>query len=139
VLISIFTFTSCTETRSNLKNNSIEIEKLLNDQRDKWNNGNLEGFMSYYWNNDSLCFLSKNGMNCGWGVIYDNYKRGYDTPDKMGKLEFEILKSKPLNNESHFLAGRWTVMRSQDTIGGSFNLIWELKDGKWVIVFDHTS
>ena len=78
-------------------------------------------------------------MNCGWETVYGNYKKGYDTPEKMGNLKFEILKSKPLGAESHFLVGRWNVYRTQDTIGGSFNLIWEKKNGKWVIVFDHTS
>lgn len=139
VFLVICLFGSCSQSRSNLKNNSIVIENLLNEQKEKWNSGDLEGFMGYYWNNDSLCFLSKNGMNCGWTTIYNNYKKGYDTPEKMGELEFKILKSKPLSERAHFLAGRWIVMRTQDTIGGSFNLLWELKDGRWVIVFDHTS
>ena len=139
MFLSFLLFISCSQTRSSLENNSVEIEKLLMEQSKMWNTGDLEGFMSYYWNNDSLCFLSKNGMNCGWETVYGNYKKGYDTPEKMGNLKFEILKSKPLGAESHFLVGSWNVYRTQDTIGGSFNLIWEKKNGKWVIVFDHTS
>ena len=133
-------FSGC-ENKSFLKvdNNNEVIHELLFKQRDNWNAGNLEGFMDYYWKNDSLCFLSKNGMNCGWQNIYDGYKRGYSNQEKMGQLEFKILKSEGLNDHSHFLVGTWKVMRTQDTIGGSFNLIWKEINGEWKIVFDHTS
>ena len=60
MFLSFLLFISCSQTRSSLENNSVEIEKLLMEQSKMWNTGDLEGFMSYYWNNDSLCFLSKN-------------------------------------------------------------------------------
>ncbi|MBD79763.1 MAG: DUF4440 domain-containing protein [Crocinitomicaceae bacterium] len=139
LFISLFLITYGCENHSKVDDHSIEIKSLLMEQQKNWNNGDLEGFMQYYWNSDSLCFLSKNGMNCGWQVIYDNYKRSYSNKDKMGRLDFEILRSKPFGPNSHFLVGKWNVYRSSDTLGGSFNLIWEKKNGKWVIVFDHTS
>lgn len=130
----------CTSnSRSKIANNSAQITDLLMQQQQSWNNGDLEGFMSHYWNSDSLCFLSKRGLNCGWKSVYANYKKSYNTKDKMGRLDFTVLKSKPLTDSSHFLVGQWQVSRTQDTLKGSFNLIWELKNGKWVIVFDHTS
>ena len=131
---------SCTfNSRPNLENNGNQIQELIFEQQDKWNNGDLEGFMSYYWNDDSLCFLSKNGMNCGWENIYNGYKKGYGNKEKMGRLDFSILRSEPLNDTTHFLVGQWKVSRTSDTLGGSFNLIWRKVGGKWLIVFDHTS
>ncbi|MGB0390045.1 MAG: YybH family protein [Salibacteraceae bacterium] len=124
---------------SKIENNNELIHELLFKQRDNWNKGDLDGFMGYYWKNDSLCFLGKNGMNCGWENIYSNYKKSYSSKEQMGHLEFEILKSEPLTNQSHFLVGSWKVMRVTDTIGGSFNLIWKEINGEWKIVFDHTS
>jgi hypothetical protein len=95
--------------------------------------------MEVYWKSDSLCFLSKRGMNCGWDNVYNNYKKSYNTPEKMGRLDFQILKSEPMNDSTHFLVGTWQVSRASDTLGGSFNLIWRRIKGEWYIVFDHTS
>jgi hypothetical protein len=57
----------------------------------------------------------------------------------MGRLDFDILKTKPMNDSIYFMIGYWKVSRLTDTINGSFNLLWQNKNGEWVIVFDHTS
>ena len=35
--------------------------------------------------------------------------------------------------------GRWTLEREADLPTGLFTLVFELKNGEWVIVHDHTS
>jgi len=42
------------------------IRKILDDQTNAWNRGDIEGFMKGYWKNDSLMFIGKNGINRGW-------------------------------------------------------------------------
>ncbi|UTW61449.1 nuclear transport factor 2 family protein [bacterium SCSIO 12741] len=111
----------------------------MDNQEAAWNEGDLEGFMDAYWKSDSLCFLSKNGKSCGWETVYNNYVKAYPDKEAMGKLEFEIDEMRTIGRLRYFVIGKWTLLRSKDTLGGYFSLVWMKQDGEWVIVFDHTS
>ena len=39
-------------------NNCNEIYDLMNEQEKSWNSGDIDDFMSKYWNNDSLIFTT---------------------------------------------------------------------------------
>ncbi len=54
-----------------------EIRNLLNQQISAWNQGDIEGFMETYWKNDSLMFVSKNGITWGWNNTLNVYKKSY--------------------------------------------------------------
>jgi hypothetical protein len=41
------------------------IRRLLQQQTESWNSGNLNGFMQTYWEHDSLMFIGKNGITIG--------------------------------------------------------------------------
>src|ERR1700753_4170811 len=60
------------------------IRKVMADQAEAWNRGNVADFMKGYWNNDSLVFVGQSGLTYGYKETLDNYKKRYDTPDKMG-------------------------------------------------------
>ena len=45
---------SCNEDQPN---DCQQIDELMMKQQHSWNNGNIEEFMSFYWNNDSLMFI----------------------------------------------------------------------------------
>ncbi|GIR57886.1 MAG: hypothetical protein CM15mP65_04670 [Crocinitomicaceae bacterium] len=47
---------SCNEDQPN---DCQQIDELMMKQQHSWNNGNIEEFMSFYWNNDSLMFIGK--------------------------------------------------------------------------------
>jgi len=38
----------------------------MNEQEKSWNSGDIDDFMSKYWNDDSLIFIGKSGINYGW-------------------------------------------------------------------------
>jgi hypothetical protein len=44
------------------------IRRLLQQQTESWNSGNLNGFMQTYWEHDSLMFIGKNGITQGWKI-----------------------------------------------------------------------
>ena len=115
-----------------------EVLDVLNKQAEAWNSGNLQGFMAGYWENDSLRFISKKGVTYGWKPVLENYIKSYGTKEKMGKLEFNEVAIEVLSKEAAFVVGHWKV--SADVIQeGYFSLLFNKKNGRWVIVCDHTS
>jgi ketosteroid isomerase-like protein len=115
------------------------ILEVLDRQEAAWNRGDLETFMDGYWRSDSLKFIGRNGLTYGWQPTLDNYKKGYPSPEAMGKLTFTILSVEPLSGKSAFVIGKWHLQRKEDAPAGHFTLLWKKIGGKWVIVADHSS
>lgn len=116
-----------------------EIIGLLNKQTAAWNKGNLDEFMSGYWNNDSLMFVGKNGVTYGYANTLNNYKKNYNSPEKMGKLFFEIIKVKKLSAEYYWVLGKYFLKRSIGDAGGQYTLLIKKINGQWMIIADHSS
>jgi ketosteroid isomerase-like protein len=115
------------------------IRQVMADQATAWNQGNIDEFMKGYWNSDSLVFVGQSGLTYGYGQTLANYKKHYDTPDKMGKLFFTLLSIKPLSSEYCFVIGKWLLKRKDGDVGGIYSLLFRKIAGHWVIVVDHTS
>ena len=114
------------------------ISTILEQQTIEWNNGNLEGFMSGYWKNDSLMFVNNNGISYGWQKALDNYKKGYPDTASMGKLNFNLFQIKRLSADYFFVIGKWHLTRSIGDVGGAFTLVIRKIKGRWVITADHS-
>ena len=84
-------------------NNCNEIYDLMNEQEKSWNSGDIDDFMSKYWNNDSLIFIGKSGINYGWKKTISNYKKSYKNKNEMGRLEFKNILCKPINRTTHII------------------------------------
>ncbi|MBK6521993.1 MAG: hypothetical protein IPG08_06510 [Sphingobacteriaceae bacterium] len=52
-----------------------EIQQLMKLQEKAWNDFDIDGFMKYYWNNDSLMFIGSKSITYGWKQTLANYKR----------------------------------------------------------------
>lgn len=115
------------------------IRNIMAEQQEAWNRADLESFMQGYWKSDSLKFIGRNGIAYGWSTTLENYKKGYPTPDAMGKLTFTILDLQLLDSHNAFMIGKFHLKRSNDEPSGYFTLLWKKIKGKWVIVTDHTS
>jgi hypothetical protein len=120
-------------------NDEKEIIGLLNKQTLAWNKGNLDEFMSGYWNNDSLMFVGKSGVTYGYANTLNNYKKNYNSPEKMGKLFFEIIKVKRLSADYYWVLGKYFLKRSIGDAGGQYTLLVKKIKGKWMIIADHSS
>jgi hypothetical protein len=55
------------------------VLRVLNDQVDAWNQGDLEGFMKGYWKSDDLTFKSGDKVTHGWQATHDRYRARYQT------------------------------------------------------------
>ena len=134
---------SCSNNRTALKPtetfNTIDI--LMKHQETSWNNGDIDAFMDFYWESDSLQFIGKNGVNFGWLTTLNNYKKSYNSNEKMGNLSFENISHKILNNNSVLITGKWHLSRNEELkdLEGHYTLIWKMIDGHWKIVYDHSS
>jgi len=115
------------------------IRKVMADQAEAWNRGSIEDFMKGYWNSDSLVFVGKSGLTYGYAKTLDNYKKHYDSPQKMGKLFFTLLSIRELSPGYCFVLGKWLLKRQAGDIGGTYSLLFRKIGGRWVIVVDHTS
>ena len=115
------------------------IRKAMQTQQESWNKGDIEGFMAYYWNNDSLRFIGSKGITYGWQNTLNNYKKGYPDKEAMGELVFEIKRIEELSATSAFVIGKWTLHKKDKDVGGYYTLLWKKINGQWVIVTDHTS
>lgn len=116
-----------------------EITGILNAQITSWNKGDLDEFMSGYWNSDSLMFVGKNSVSYGYQQALDNYKKSYPDTSAMGKLSFDILQVKKLSPEYYFVVGKWKLARTAGNLQGHYTLIFKKINGKWMIISDHSS
>lgn len=117
------------------------IRNSLAIQTEAWNKGDLEKFMSIYWNSDSLKFIGKTGITYGWKQTLENYKKGYPDPESMGTLDFELIEVKRLSVIYFYVVGKWHLKRSESKgdLSGHFTLLFKKIKQNWVIVSDHSS
>jgi hypothetical protein len=126
-------------SKSNFESDKIAIKEVMDRQTRCWCNGDIDGFMEGYWKSDSLRFLGRRGLTKGWQATLDNYKKSYPDKQTMGKLKFTHISFEPLNEAQMFVVGRWSLEREKDTLKGYYSLLWRKFDGKWKVIFDHSS
>lgn len=115
------------------------IRNMLQAQAEEWSKGNIDGYMSGYWEDDSLIFLGSKGMpEYGYTNILKNYKKAYSDTAKMGKLTLTILHIRKLSSEYYYVIGKWLLQRSIGDIGGNYTLLFQKIKNQWKIVVDHT-
>lgn len=117
----------------------VAIRKILDEQTNAWNRGDIDNFMKGYWENDSLMFIGKTGVTYGWTNTLNNYKKGYPDTAAMGKLIFNLLQVKKISKEYYHITGKWFLKRSIGDVGGHYTLLFRKINGRWVIVSDHSS
>ena len=116
------------------------VRKVLADQVEAWNRGDLEAFMAGYWKSDRLTFTSGDKQTKGWQATLDRYRQRYQAEGKeMGKLAFEGLDVEVLGADHALVRGRFRLRLGQESPTGLFTLILRRFPEGWRIVHDHTS
>jgi len=140
-ILPVIALISCFCTAAQIKEDKDvkEIIGLLNSQTIAWNKGNIDSFMSGYWQSDSLMFIGKYGITYGYEKTRDNYKRNYHDTAQMGQLTFNVLEVKKLSAEYYFVVGKWFLKRSVGDVGGIYTLVFRKIKGRWMIIADHSS
>ena len=137
--LTIFSCTSHqTSSTIDLKAEETSIRLVLQNQVEDWNKANIEGFMQGYWKSDSILFIGSK-ITHGWDSTLARYKRSYPDETTMGKLRFELMDIKFITADACLVTGKYLLTREKDNPHGIFTLLFRKKEGKWVIVYDHTS
>ena len=134
IILLLFSFSIMAQSKTKEK-----IISILKTQDECWNNGDIEGFMKTYWNNDSLMFIGKSGVTYGWKNTMNNYKRGYPDTAAMGKLNFTLIQIKKLSRKYYHVTGKWHLTRTAGNLQGHFTLLLKKVKKNWLIISDHSS
>lgn len=116
-----------------------KIRKVIDEQSVAWNNGDLAGYMSGYFQSDSLRFASGGNVSYGWETTLGRYQNGYPDKATMGELIFSNIDIQLISQNSAMVFGKWELDRENDHPWGLFTLIFSKTDNGWRIIHDHTS
>ena len=117
-----------------------EVRAVLSRQQEAWNAGDLEEFMTDYWDSEDLTFFSGGKVEKGRAALLARYRKRYQSEGReMGTLTFSELEITPMGANDALARGRWKVVTSKDSFDGLFTL-WMRRFGDgWKIAHDHTS
>ncbi|HEY6805781.1 MAG TPA: DUF4440 domain-containing protein [Pyrinomonadaceae bacterium] len=116
-----------------------DIHAVIDKQCDAWNKGDIEGYMDGYDRTEDTTFISGDTVVRGWNTVLERYKKGFDTPEKMGQLTFSDLEMTLLSKDTAVVIGSWSLKRANDQPHGKFSLIFKKTKAGWRIILDHTS
>ena len=139
IFISALFIASCHDTKPMQSDAIGQIQRVMDQQQEAWNRGDIEDYMNGYWKSDSLRFIGKRGITYGWQPTLENYKKGYPNADAMGRLQFTNLSIELTGDSSAYVIGKWMLYRTTDTLSGHYSLLWKRMDNQWLIVADHSS
>lgn len=115
------------------------IVKVLTDQQQAWNRGDVDSFLQGYWHSPYLTFAGSNGIVRGWDGVLARYKKTYPDRAAMGQLEFSQLEYPLLESNAALVLGHWHLKREKGDVGGVFTLALRHFPEGWRIIHDHTS
>ena len=121
------------------KKDSLSIVNILFNQQQNWNNGDIDAFMEGYMKTNKLVFSGASGPIYGWKSTRNRYKKTYSNRILMGKLKFDVLNMSRLSSDVVQLQGKFYLTREIEDSSGYFTLTWLKRNGKWLIISDHTS
>jgi uncharacterized protein (TIGR02246 family) len=115
------------------------ITEVLTKQQLAWNDGNVDAFLTGYWNSPELTFSGSSGVARGWDGVLARYKKSYPDRTAMGRLDFSGLEFRFLGPDAALVLGKYHLKLEKGDAGGVFSLVWQRFPEGWKIVHDHTS
>lgn len=118
------------------------IRKLLLEQSEAWNRGDIPAFMKTYENSADTAYVGAAGVTKGYQQVLERYRLKYTNRAQMGALQFTDLHVRPLTAEVATVTGRFQLTRTKEAGGdasGWFTLVLRKTGAGWRIVHDHTS
>ena len=117
------------------------IRRVLSDQAQAWNAGDIDAFMNTYENSPNTIFMGK-AVRKGYEAVRRRYHEQYPTPEKMGRLRFSDLSVTLLGTDYASVTGAFHLTRTVSAGGnasGVFSLLFRRTPAGWKIILDHTS
>ncbi|HRP08187.1 MAG TPA: nuclear transport factor 2 family protein [Gemmatimonadales bacterium] len=104
-----------------------------------WNDGNLTRHMAPY--ADSATMMGCGGLIRGRAAIHASMERSFWRDGKpLQQLRFEEIEVRMVGgNDAAIVTGKFILSGGErPEANGRFTTIWELQDGRWVTVHDHS-
>ena len=118
-----------------------EIRKVLDDQVQAWNRGDIPAFMTGYEDSPNTTFVGKE-ISKGYTTVLERYRKTYPTKEKMGTLRFSELEIRLLGKDHALVIGHFHLDRTPEAGGeaaGIFTLTFQKTSKGWKVIVDHTS
>jgi len=132
---------ACASSTSRVGDPAAEVRAVWNGGVEAWNRGDLDAFMTVYWNSPDLVFFSNKAETRGWQQTLDRYRATYKAEGRqMGTLDFPKLEFKVLGPEVVLARGQWRLKMpdGKESTGMTSVTFQRLLEG-WRIVHDHSS
>ena len=117
------------------------IRGVLDKQVVDWNRGDIESFATGYKNSPDILFMGSK-ISRGYDQMLNTYRKGYNTKEKMGTLNFTNLEVQPLDKQFATVTGNFHLERTEaggGNVDGYFLLVVEETPSGWKIVRDSTT
>jgi ketosteroid isomerase-like protein len=106
--------------------------------QDAWNRGDLEQFLSAYWDSPELTFFSNGRRLVGRTTLASNLRQRYE--QDMGRITFGDPHFGLAGSDFAVIWGDWRLeLENGVTRHGVGTAVFRYIDGQWRIVHDHTS
>ena len=132
---------ACASSPSRAGDPAAEVRAVWNAQVEAWNRGDLDSFMTGYWNSPDVVFFSNKAETRGWQQTLERYRATYKAEGRqMGMLDFPKLEFKVLGPEAVLARGQWRLKMpdGKESTGMTSVTFQKLREG-WRIVHDHSS
>ena len=115
------------------------IREVFEDGCAAWNQGDLDGYLSGYWDSDNTLWISGGSLTRGKKAIEAAYKARFSTPEQMGKLTLTELEIDVLTDTDAIAFGGWRLVIEDKLAEGFFTVQLKKIEGTWLYVSDHSS
>jgi uncharacterized protein (TIGR02246 family) len=117
----------------------VAIERVLHDQDDAWNRGDLHAFVAGYAASDRMTYMGKSGLVVrGRDALEERYRKSYPE-GRRGTLTFSDLDLRRLGPDDYLVLGKWSLALPPDNPHGVFTLVFERGAAGFEIIHDHSS
>ena len=128
--------TRVTAQEISYKEDKENIIKVLETQKEAWNNYDIETFMEGYWKSEDLAFYGSSGVIKGWQGTLDRYRKSYPSKEHFGTLDFVFNAITPITEDSYYVMGEFHLKRTVGDANGIFMLVLKKIEGEWKIIAD---
>lgn len=117
-----------------------EVKAALDEQVQAWNRGDLEKAMTYYWNDPSMVWISKAGVQKGYQFVLDDFRKEFADRSKMGQYTYEPLYIETLSPDKVYYVFKWKIeLNGKRLMGGVSSQVWKKIRNRWYVTAEHAS
>lgn len=115
-----------------------EVRAVLRSMQDAWNRGDLDQFLSAYWDSPELTFFSNGRRLVARATLASTLRQRYT--QGMGRITFGEPHFGLAGSDFAVIWGDWRLeLENGVTRQGVGTAVFRYIDGRWRIVHDHTS